>query len=682
VLHNILDAGFTGNVYVVNPNRPNVQGLPCVPTAAELPEAPDLAVIALPAGQVLDAVRACGERGGRSAILLGSGFGESGADGVQLQDAVLRAARDYGMRLVGPNCIGVLNTDPTVRLDATFARLSRRPGNVAVLAQSGAFGIAVLHAMDEFGLGVSQFVSVGNKADVGGNDLLLAWERDSHTDVIAMYLESVGDPRRFARIAGQVARRKPILAIKSGRTEVGRRAGRSHTAAAASSDVAIDALFRRSGVLRMQSMGELVDTARLLAGQPLPTGPRVAIVGNSGGPEILAADAASDAGLVITEFGDTTRTTLRTLGAPDQNPLDLGAAAGDRLVARVMTTVLASPDVDAVLTVFTEVAISDAEAISRAITQAAAEAAKPVLSVAVGEHGAMHPVPGTAHAVPVYTFPEQAAAALGTAYRYSRIRTASMSLPDRPDGIDREAARAVVRTALLDGREWLTAREAYRLLVAYALPMCPQEIVTGVGSAAAAAVRLGYPVAAKLAEPGLHKSDVGGVRLGIADETALRTAVDQLRAVSANANPQVLLQPMITGGTELIVGAVHDPQCGPLVMLGAGGVLTDVLGDRAFALAPLADADADDLIDSLRSSRLLDGYRGAPRVSRGAVRDVLVRVAALVDDVPQIAELDLNPLVCTADGVHTIDARIRVAPPPHHPDPLVRQIRGPVRPKA
>lgn len=674
VLRNLLDAKFAGTVFAINPHRSEVLGVRCLPSPAELPEVPDLAIVALPAPAVADAVRALGERGVRAAVLLGAGFGEAGAAGIALQDQVLAIARARGMRLVGPNCLGVLNTDPAVRLDATFARLARRPGTLAVLAQSGAFGAALLAAADRVGLGVGQFVSIGNKSDVGGNDLLLAWDADPNINVIAAYLESIGDPRRFARIAAQVSRHKPVLMVKSGRTAAGQAAGRSHTAAAASSEVAVDALLRGAGVLRVRTMRELLDAARVLADQPLPAGPRVAIVGNSGGPEILAADAAAEAGLTVAELDPATVATLRGLGGPAQNPLDLGAAVQPDTAYAALRPVLADPAVDAVVTVFTDIAIADSPAMRDAIAAATAGSGKPVLAVSVGARPDSLELPGIPRRLPVFTFPEEAVAALGVAYRYSRHRAIAPAVPARPDGVDEAAARALVETALRDGRDWLAPEEAFRLLANYGIPVTAHAVVTDPDAAVAAAADLGYPLVAKLAAPGLHKTELGGVRLGVADEVALRAAVTDLAALG---DGRVLLQPMIGAGTELIAGTVHDPQCGPLVMIGAGGVLTDILGDRAFGLAPLTGDDADALVGRLRSARLLDGYRGAPVIDRAAVRDLLVRLGTLADDLPEIAELDLNPIIARADGLHVVDARIRIAEPPHHPDPLVRQLRGP-----
>ncbi|MDT4914983.1 MAG: hypothetical protein QOC66_4111 [Pseudonocardiales bacterium] len=681
VLSNILAAGYTGSLHVVNPHHTSVLGVPCVSSPAALPTAPDLVIVAVPAPAVADVVKACGERGAKAVLLLSAGFGEAGPGGRALQDEVLVIVREFGMRMVGPNCVGLVNTDPAVRLNATFAELPMEPGAVAMMAQSGAFGIAFVSAAQRAGMGVSQFVSVGNKADVSGNDLLLRWERDPGTRVIGMYLESLGDPQRFARIARRVSRSKPILAIKSGRSPAGQRAGQSHTAAAASSEVAVDAAFRSSGVLRMATMQDMLDAARVLSEQPLPSGPRVAVVGNSGGPGILAADAAAAAGLVTVEFEPATRDRLRVAvpaAASTQNPVDLGAGATPDEVRAAMAVLLAADEVDAVLTVFTHVAVSDAEQINLAVLTSAAGSNKPVLATEVGCAERSVPITGTNRSLPFFTFPESAAAALGVAYRYWQIRSEAAPLAVPPAAVQASAARELVGSVLAADREWLDPDETGRLLGHYGVPVCPQRVVHSVDEAARAGGELGYPVAAKLAAAGVHKTELGGVRLGLDDADALRNAYRELAAVTPDPLAGVLVQPMVGHGTEIIVGVVRDPQFGPLVMLGAGGVLVDLLDDRAFRLAPLAAAEADTMIGELPLARLLDGYRGAPVVSRAALRDVLVRIAALAADLPEIAELDVNPLVGTDDGLIAVDARIRVEAPAPSRDPLLRQLRGPV----
>lgn len=667
LLRNILGGGFTGAVYAVNPKYDAVLGVSCVASPELLPDPVDLAVVAVPAGQVADVVRGCGARGVRSLALLTAGFSETGPDGRARQSEVTALARKHGMRLIGPNCLGLLNTDPAVRLNATFAALPMRDGDLGLVSQSGALGIAVVAAAARCGLGIAQFVSVGNKADVSGNDLLLAWEHDPRVRVIALYLESFGNPRRFARIARRVSRRVPIVAIKAGRSAAGQRAGQSHTAAAAASDDVVDALFGQAGVIRVGTIEQMLDAARVLSAQPLPAGPRVAIVGNSGGPGILAADAAEGAGLDVVPLDAETERRLREsvpTAASCRNPVDLGAAAGAEQVGAAVATLLAAAEVDAVLTVYTDTAVTDTDEVIARIAAAGADSGKPVVATRVGAPGGAVPEVPPDRALPVFSFPEPAAAALATALRYARIRQAAPATRVRPAGIDRPAAEALVRRVLgRRGGGWLTAAENAELFGHYGIALSPQRVVRDADTALVAASELGYPVAVKVTTPGAHKSDRGGVRLNVAGDHELRLAVTELAGPEGEP---LLMQPMAPAGTEVIVGAVQHAQFGPVVMLGAGGVLADILDDRAFRLAPVSPDEAGAMIGQLRLAKLIDGYRGRPVVSRTALADIVTRVAALADDRPELAELDLNPLICGNGGIVAVDARARVAPAGPH----------------
>lgn len=675
VLRSIIDGGFTGALQVVNPQHDVVLGVPCVPTPAQLRSGTDLAIVAVPAAAVPAVVRGCGARRTRALVILTAGFGEVDAAGQSRQDEIVAAARRNGIRLVGPNCLGLINTDPSVRLNATFARLSVPPGPLGLVSQSGALGIGVLDAAGRAGLGVAQFVSIGNRADVSSNDLLVAWADDPRVRVIALYLESVGNPRTFARIARRVAAGKPVIAIKAGRSAAGRRAGRSHTAAAATGDVVIDALFRPAGVLRVDTMEQMLDAARVLCDQPVPGGGRLAVLGNSGGPQILAADAASAAGLDVVELAAPTRRALRRVvpgAASADNPIDLGAAATPAQVGDALAVLLAADEIDMVLTVLTRTAVTDLPAVlDRIATTAGAD--KPVVACRVGEPDGSVPVPGApGRAVPVFGFPEPAVGALAVAARYGRLRSAEPpGAPERPAGLNRAEAGEIVAGALAAGAGWLAPAEVARLLAAYDLPMCPQRVAAGVDGAAVAAGELGYPVVVKLGDPGLHKTDVGGVRLAVPDEAALRAAIADL---SPGGRRPLLLQPMISPGLEFIVGAVQHDQFGAVVMVGAGGVFTDLVADRVFRLAPLSAADADAMLDELRMAPMLDGYRGAPPVSRNRLADLLIRVGWLVDDLGAVAELDLNPVIGHGPDLAVVDARIRVAPAAPRPDPLLRRL--------
>ncbi|MEO7259942.1 MAG: acetate--CoA ligase family protein [Jatrophihabitantaceae bacterium] len=672
VLRNIVGGGFTGSLYVVNPRHSQVLGVASYPTAAELPAAPDLAVIAVPADQVLSTVTDCGRRGVGAVLVLAAGFGEYGVQGSAQQDHLLTVTRRYSMRLVGPNCLGLLNTDSTVRLNATFAPLSLTAGGLALVSQSGALGIAVLRAAERCGLGVSQFVSVGNKADVSSNDLLTCWERDERTRVIALYLESFGNPRRFARIARRVSRTKPILAIKAGRSEAGRRAGQSHTAAAASSDAVVDVLLEQAGVLRMDTMEQLLDTVRALCDQPLPAGSRVAIIGNSGGPAILAADAAAAAGLAVAELSAKVRAELAAAApsaASTQNPVDLGAGIQPSQVRAAIELLLDCGEVDSVLVVFTETLVADPAELTAAVGQAAARSDKPIVLTQVGEQARSILLDGMSRPLPVFAFPEPAARALASAWRYAQIRSTPHSAVIRPLDLDVKGARRLITGRLGSGQEWLGADDAANLLAAYGILLCPERVARSLEQAAAGAAELGYPVALKLADGTVHKSDVGGVRTELVDETSLRAAY---REMVGDRPAGVLVQPMVTGGTELIVGGLQDCQFGPVVMVGAGGVFADLLADRRFRLAPLSAQDAEAMIEELRFGKLLDGYRGRPPVSRAALAQLLLRLALLIDDHPEIAEIDLNPVIGRGEELTVVDAKVRIAAAPVRADLAVR----------
>lgn len=665
LLRNLLDSGFTGDVCVVNPHHSEVLGVPSVSDTRDLPFAPDLAIIALPAARVLQTVRALADRHCRGLVVVSAGFGESGAAGRSLQDELLDVARRTGVRLIGPNCLGLVNTDPAIRLNGTFAPMPMRAGGLALVSQSGALGIAVVGAADRRGLGISQFVSVGNKADVSSNDLLCAWERDPHTGVIGLYLESFGNPAKFARIAARVSRRKPIIAIKAGRSVAGRRAGQSHTAAAAASDSVVDALFAAAGVLRVDTMTEFLDAAHLLCNQPVPDGPSVAIVGNSGGPEILAADAAASVGLAVPTLDPRTSARIRAAvpTAPGVgNPVDLGAGAQPAELAAAVQAALADQRIDAVHVVFTETLVADAHAVADVISRIAGRSAKPVVLTLAGSEPATVPTHRPDRSLPTFGFPESATRALGIAWRYRQI----LAAPARSAGYPAMPTPAVVaRMRASDGSlpsGWLPAGIAAELLTAYGIPVVDQRVVRTLAQATRAAAELRYPVVAKAGASVVHKSDVGGVRLGLATRAQLLRAVRELRDLSADG--EVTLQAAVQPGLEIIIGGVQDPQFGPVVMVGAGGVYTDIHQDRAFGLAPLGEAEALAMICSLRMNRLFDGFRGGPSVDRAALARVLVAVSRLMCELPTILELDLNPLIGGPGGLICVDAKVRTGDDP------------------
>lgn len=663
VLQALVGYGFTGPVYPVNPHATAIAGVPAYPSLARLPGPAELAVIAVPADRVAGVLADAPAAGVRAAVILTAGFSEVGAVGQAGQAELVRLARSGGIRLVGPNCLGVINTDPGVRLDASFAPEPPRRGGLAVASQSGAVGIAVLEHASRSGCGISSFVSLGNKADVSGNDLLAYWYDDPATSAVALYLESFGNPRKFARVARALARRKPLLAVFSGRSAAGQRAGASHTAAAAAPGVAVDTLFDQAGVVRADNLGELIDAALMLTDQPLPGGDRLAVLGNAGGANVLAADAAEAAGL---------RLPARVAGL--DNPLDLGAGTTPAALQQSLAAIAGSGEVDAVLAVVAGTRTNDPAALRRSVASVAD--AHPALPMAMVRLGRGDAAAVGERRVPVYALPERAIQAIGHAARYAAWRREPLgSRPDLP-GLDSARARTEVRAALAEGAGWQPYPRIAAILSGYGIPLLASRTADSAGAAVAAAAALGYPVALKAADPELvHKSDVGAVRLGLADADAVAGGYRAIADTLDQPAPGVLVQSMATGTVELVAGIVHDPRFGSLVMAGLGGIHTDLLGDRAFRLVPMTDLDAGRMWRSLRAAPLLSGYRNSPPADTGAVEDLLLRLGRLAEELPEVAELDLNPVLVGPGGAVAVDAKLRLAPAGPEPDPTLRRLR-------
>jgi acyl-CoA synthetase (NDP forming) len=543
-------------------------------------------------------------------------------------------------------------------------------------SQSGAIGIAVLDYAARTGVGISSFVSLGNKADVSGNDLLSYWYDDPATKTVALYLESFGNPRRFARIARTLARRKPVIAVISGRSAAGQRAGASHTAAAASPAVAVDTLCAQAGVIRVDHLGDLLDTARVVTDQPLPAGARLGIVGNAGGVNVLAADAAEAAGLLVPPASAELTERLAVVVPGAGNPLDLGAGATPEAFVTTLDLVCGSGEFDAVVAVVAATRTNDVPTVLDTLVPVVDRHQQiPVVAVVLG--GTTVPSFGERRA-PVFELPERAVAALAKAVGYADwLRQPQGATPILSD-VDSEGARSVVRAVLEGEGGWQPHTVIADLLGRYGIPVVPTATATGAADAVAAADRLGYPVVLKAADPNLvHKSDVGGVKLRLSDAAAVRSAYGEIASALDTSDPSVLVQPMETGQVELVAGIVHDRVFGSLVMLGLGGVHTELFADRAFALVPMTDLDAARMWRSLRASPLLTGYRGSPAVSIEAVEQLLLRLGRLAEDLPEVAELDLNPILVSSDGAVVVDAKLRLTVVGSEPDANLRQLRRP-----
>jgi acetyl coenzyme A synthetase (ADP forming)-like protein len=675
ILRNLLSGGFDGIVYAVNPHAKAVQALPSYRSVLDIPAAVELAVIVVPAEQVVPVARECATAGVRGLLVISSGFAETGPEGARRQHELLEVCRESGMRLIGPNCLGLLNTG--VGLNATFAPHPARPGSVGFMSQSGGLGIAIIELAGRLGLGLSSFVSVGNKADLSGNDMLRYWEQDPATAVALLYLESFGNPRKFARIAPRFARRKPLLAVKSGRSSAGARATASHTGALLSaSDVTVDALFEQAGVIRADTLHELFSVASLLSSQPVPRGDRVAIVTNAGGPGIMCADACQADGVEVPELSEELQARLAAqlpAGASVRNPVDMIATATAAHYRSTLETLIEAEACDAILTIFAPPLVTEAQDVARAI-RAVAETSPPVPIAAVfmTSGGPPDDLAGDGSRVPGFEFPEDAARAVALAARHGRWCARPQAPAAVPAGTDPGRAAAIISRALASGGEWLEPQAVHALLGAYGLPLSPSRFVPDASSAVAAAQEIGAAVALKAVAPGLtHKTDAGGVRLDVDGEDAVRHAVADIETALArtgHALQGLIVQPMARPGVELIVGVVNDHSFGPVLACGAGGTAAELLHDITVRITPISAADAAAMLRSLSTFPLLDGYRGAERCDLAAIEDVLIRVSALVEAHPAIVELDCNPLIARPDGVVIVDARVRVAAaPPSRP---------------
>jgi acetyl coenzyme A synthetase (ADP forming)-like protein len=677
VLANIIASGYSGGIYPVNPSATHVAGLPAYPRLDDVPAAVDLAIICIPSPEVLAAADDCIAAGVGAIVVVTAGFGESSPEGAAVEAELRNRCRAASVRLVGPNCLGVLSRRPGFEYDATFARTSPPAGNVAISSQSGAVGIALLEQAADLGIGVASFVSVGNRADVSPNDLLESWEDDRTAKVIALYLESFGNPRKFARIARRVTACKPIVAVKAGRGTAGARAAASHTASLAAKDVAVEALFRQAGVVRTDTIEELFDTVRLFAHQPVPAGNRVAIVTNAGGFGILCADASEAAALEVASLTDQTQARLKTLlpaGASVANPVDVLAATSPEAYGEALRALHEDPGVDAVVALHAPTHLAGPDVIAAAIGAAwPAGTAKTLLACLVGardEPPALNAGRGDDR-IPCFAFPESAARALGHAARLAAHRRRPRGEVVRFSDIDLAAINSLCQQALKATHDaWLGPADVRAVLAAAGIRQ-PKSATAESGSAAGAAFRrlhVDRAVLKVVAEGVIHKTEVDGIRRGVTSAHAAAVAFRDIRAAAIGHGvgdrfSGVVVEEEVAAGIECLIGVISDPVFGPLVAFGTGGIETELSADVAFRITPVTDTDADELLASARVRRRLDGFRGQPGGDLAAVREVLLRIAYLADEVPLLAELDINPLIALEPGrsAVSVDARIRVA---------------------
>ncbi len=668
ILHNLLTFEFQGQVFPVNPKASVVHSLKCYASIEDIPDPVDLAVIAVPKPHVLGVLESCGRKGVGAVVIITAGFKEVGEAGLALEQEAVRIVKRYGMRLVGPNCMGVINMDPAVRLQASFSANEPLPGNVAFSSQSGALGEAILALLRDRGLGLSMFVSLGNKADVSGNDLLEYWEQDPNTRVVLMYLESFGNPQRFLEICQRVSKSKPIIAVKSGRTAAGARAAASHTGSLAGADNAVESLLTQAGVIRAASIEELFIYASAFASQPMPAGTRVAIITNSGGPAILATDACIELGLQIPTLSNDTQGRIRAAVAPEAsvaNPVDMIATAAGPQYEAAMRAAADDPNVDAIIAIFTSLEMIDGPAVAQGIIRGAEGCGKPVLVCFMGSVRSREAIDLMRDAgLAVYTFPEDAARALAAMVRHGRWLRRPAGVRCTFEDMDRDGIERIVRSVRDEGRAQLTLAEAQRLLACAGIPVLPWREASNRDEALAAANTLGYPVVAKVSSAAIvHKSEVGGVRVGLESAEEVGRAFDEIMSAARrrDTRARLVVQRQADQGSEVILGATRDTKFGPLLMFGLGGIFVEIMKDVVFRVHPLSDVDAQEMIHAVKGFPMLDGARGRPKADLAALEAIILRIDRLMDTCPDIGELDINPLFAAPAGAVTAAADARIA---------------------
>jgi len=678
LVRSLIESGYVGAVYPVNPNIEVVSSIKTYHSVLAIPGEVEMAILAVPAPVVLKVAEECGQKGVRGLIVISDGFKESGPEGAARERELREIAFGYGMRIVGPNCMGVINTDPTINMNATFSPAVNQPGNVSFLSQSGAMGEVILDYARSLNIGLSTFVSAGNRADVSPNDLVQYWEHDPATKVILLYLESFGNPHNFVRITRRVSAKKPIIVVKSGSTSAGSRAASSHTGAMATSETVTAALFHQTGIIRVNGIEELFDVASLLSNQPLPKGRRLVIVTNGGGPGILAADAASNHGLLLPEISPETLEAIKPhlkRNIHINNPIDTTAQASPAEFEGVLKELASDKGNDAVLFIFVPPSMVNVKEVENGLRRVAPlfrSNKKTLLVCFMGHKGFSAEVGSPGKYVPSYLFPESAISALAKAVEYSERVARPESAPIKLHDINREKAKQIITAAMKQStrnHNWLSIEQIAELLRCYGIRFAATKFAKNADETAKIAGKIGFPVVIKLASATItHKTDVGGVQLNIKSESeaiqAFNTIKDKLTRIGKqNEMDGVIVQKMVTEGIETIVGVSNDPSFGHLIMFGMGGVNAELLNDAAFRLNPLTELDAKELIGSVKMSKLFDGYRGTPPSDTPAVKDLLLRLSAMVEDNPQITELDFNPVkvLPMGQGYWVVDARIAVS---------------------
>jgi len=671
LVHNIVSGDFNGKLFPVNLKAETIHSIKCYGRVIDIPDPVDLAVVCVPKRFILDVVGECGRKGVKALVVITAGFKETHGDGARLEEELTDLVREHGMRMVGPNCMGVINMAPEVRLNATFAPELPNPGHIGIISQSGALGVAIINLSRQLGLGLSAFVSLGNKADLHANEVVEYLAQDDRTEIIALYLESVGDPRKFKELARKVTRQKPIVLVKAGRTEAGAIAASSHTGALAGPDQAVTALTEQAGVLRVASMEDLFDVLQALRGCPLPAGPRVGVVTNAGGPAIMATDAIIGVGLEMAELAPETMDGLSRFLPPEaslRNPVDMISGARAEHYGMALDVIARDPGVDAIMAIFVPPLMIDPLDVVRVIQERSRTILKPVVSVVLAPldwHSTIRD--RVSDLPPIFIFPEAAAKALNALHTYARRKMRVEGTLMEVEA-DVKAVDALLDAEFADDGGYLPPDRVMRVLEHYGISTARWAFVSSEADARDAACRIGYPVVAKLAGRGIvHKAEVRGVRVDLKDEIELLEALREMRVDLERLDPDAeftgfLIQEMVAGEREVFMGMRHDDTYGDLLVFGMGGKYVEVLNDTFMRLAPITDFDATTMIESIRGFPLLEGVRGEPSSRIDRLEESLQRLSALISNHSQVLEMDVNPFMAgsTEETCKAVDARIRV----------------------
>ena len=671
IMKRLQEYKFNGKIYPVNPKGGIIEGIQAYTNVTEIPDEIDLALIVVNAKFVLNTIDECHKKGIKGLCIITAGFKETGKEGAELEKQLLEKVRQYGMRCVGPNCLGVVNTHPDIRMDACFAESLPERGNIGFVSQSGALGGGILNILKDLNLGFAQFISIGNQADVNAETALEYWENEDDVEQILLYMESIQNPQNFRKLATKISKKKPILALKAGRSAAGASAASSHTGSLAGADKAANALLAQSGVIREYSLKNLFATAKMFATCPIPKGDRVAIITNSGGPGIMATDAVCEYGMQMAKITDETKEKLRSFlpsAASVKNPIDMIASAPIEHYQQTLETVIADPNVDMIMVIYLPfLGLKDIDVAKAVMEIKAKNPSKPVVGVFMTKSEFFSKLSDLNVNMPFFMYAEEAADG------FNRLNQQRL-WQERPEGkiptfnVDRARAEAIMKQSIMENRAQLTTRESIDVLDAYGIRVCKSGFATNIDEVVKVGNSIGYPVVMKMtSKTTSHKTDVGGVRVNIQSEEQLKAEYNDLIAKLTQKGlidglEGVIIQEMVKGNREMVCGIATDPQYGPMMMFGLGGVFIEVMKDVTFRIAPLTDVDASEMIKSVKAYKLLEGARGTKPAQMDQIQETLLRLSQLVSDYPFIDELDINPLLIsekTGEGI-AVDGRIKV----------------------